>query len=490
MTANTAQTQHSGISEAPLFGDVCLLGLGVTGRAVLDYFISHPEQYHSLAVFGASAAERDAYKALYMQGGSTVYPDAQEVVGSYDITIASPGIPPHDPLFRSAQRCSQEIISEPELAWRLSPQRWIAITGTNGKTTTTTLVAHLLETAGVAARTAGNIGTPCIEAIVQRADDEYLAVELSSYQLFSTVQFAPDIAILLAITPDHLSWHGTHEAYVLSKLKLLQNIDKQALAVIDAGGETTRAAILALRDAGHRVVGIGTSDGLYSSMVKRCGAANAAYVAPGSHILTVELDEAVHTLCHAADLKLRGTHNLTNALAASTAALSLGVSCDDIIEGLKTFEALEHRFEPCGEVRGVRFFNDSKATNTDAAIKAVEAFGDDEGRRVIALFGGSDKGTELDDLICACSRNCHTVICYGEAAKRFYDAFCACEAFRVIQVEGFVEACAAAIKVASQGDIVLLSPACASFDEFSCFEARGTAFKEFVSSLGKEAGRP
>jgi len=195
----------------------------------------------------------------------------------------------------------------------------------------------------------------------------------------------------------------------------------------------------------------------------------------------VVLDRTAHTYCHAADLKVRGIHNLTNALAAVTIACTLGLSREAIIEGLQTFEALEHRFEPCGEVDGVRFYNDSKATNTDAAIRAVEAFGDDEGRRVIALFGGRDKGTDLSDLVTACSRNCHTVICYGEAADRFYEAFTACDAFATVKVAGFEQACMAATQSSSPGDIILLSPACASFDEFASFEARGVAFKEFVA---------
>jgi len=426
-----------------------------------------------------------------------IYENEAEVFGSYDLAVASPGIPPHSSLYQSALRCSRELISEPELAWRMSPERWIGITGTNGKTTTTTLVAHLLEQAGIPARKVGNIGNPCIEAVTQRAPDEYLVTELSSYQLFSMSRFAPDVAILLGITPDHLSWHGTYEDYEQAKLKILTNMDEQSLAVIDATNDPARAALSAARATGLHVIGVGSSkglysnigtlEGLYSSMLTFSGAQNAAYVASDSHALTVVLDGICHTLCHAADLKIRGAHNLTNALAAASAVLHLGVGSESVSAGLASFTAPEHRFEPCGEVGGVRFYNDSKATNTDATIKAIESFGDAEGRRVIALLGGRDKGTDLTGLVTTCSRNCHTVICFGEAAERFYNAFKACDSFKTLRVAGFNEACTTALASSTSGDIILLSPACASFDEFSCFEARGMAFKAFVESLRTSA---
>ena len=483
MTANTAQTQQSGVPEGFFFGDICLLGFGVTGRAVLEYFLKHPGQYSSLAVYGASDAETSPYITQKLPNNIAIYNNQQEVIGDFDLAVASPGIPPHTLLYQSAQRCAREIISEPELAWRISPERWIAVTGTNGKTTTTTLIQHLLKTAGIPSKTAGNIGNPCIETLARRELDEYLVVELSSYQLFSTAQLAPGVAVLLGITPDHLSWHGSHEDYEQSKLKLLANLDQQSFAVIDATQDTTRSALRQMRDNGNRVLGIGTADGLTGSMVTRCGAANAAYLDENTQRLMVIINNASYELCRAEDLKILGMHNLTNALAAAAVALYLGASSKDVIAGLTSFQPLEHRFEPCGEVGGIRFYNDSKATNIDASIKAVEAFGDSPHRHVVMLLGGRDKDTDLSELVAACSRCCHTVICFGEAAPRFFGAFNSCDAFATIQVENFKEACDAAVAHSTKGDVVLLSPACASFDEFPCFEERGFAFKNFVANL-------
>lgn len=492
MTANVANNKLGGISESCSFGDVCLLGCKVTGRAIFEYFVSHAKQLNSLAIFGLSAGDAADLEGWLKDRNLSqdklpfklaLYVGEQEVHGNYDLAIASPGIPYHTPFYQSALKCAKELICEPELAWRISPERWIGVTGTNGKTTTTSLIAHLLNEAGIKARTVGNIGNPCIEAIVKRSADEYLIAELSSYQLYSTVQFAPDTAVLLGITPDHFSWHGSYEAYEQAKLKIFGNLAAESLAVVDATNEPACAALRALRENNQPSIGVGTCEGLYHSMAAQCGAQNAAYVSPDSHTLTVVFDKKPHELCHIADLKIRGPHNITNALLAASVALHVGATPKQVTQGLQSFSAPEHRLEPCGEVDGVRFYNDSKATNTDAAIKAVESFGDDEGRKVIALFGGSDKGTELDELVTACSRNCKTVLCYGEAGERLYKAFSTCDAFEVLPLKDFSEACVAAVAASAEGDTILLSPACASFDEFPCFEARGGAFKEFVAGL-------
>ena len=482
MTAHTLQTQQCGLSDDFFFGDVCLLGLGVTGRAVCAFFEAHPDSFKTLTVYGAGEAEKAAFESQNLSDKIAILPDQTEVSGVFDLAVVSPGFAPHHTLYVSAQKCSRELIGEPELAWRVSPSRWVGITGTNGKTTTTTLVADLLNAGGIKARAIGNIGTPCIEAVCNRAQDEYLVTELSSYQLYSMVDFAPDAAILLAITPDHLSWHGSHEAYIQAKRKLLDKLGIMSPLVIDAAEETTRMLLRTYRDEGKRTIGVGTADGIYSSMVARCGAQEAAYVAPDSHILTVVLDGVTHELCHTADMNLRGAHNYTNALAAATVALALGVAPKKVKQTLIDFKPPEHRFELCGEVEGIRFYNDSKATNTDSTIKAVEAFDDDEDRRVILLLGGRDKGTDLADLVAAASRSCRDVICFGEAGARFYEAFSSCDAFTTSLVSCFADACQAAWDRACEGDVILLSPACASFDEFEGFEARGAAFKKFAAA--------
>ncbi|MCL1848028.1 MAG: UDP-N-acetylmuramoyl-L-alanine--D-glutamate ligase [Coriobacteriia bacterium] len=453
---------------------VCILGRGVTGEAVERYL-----------------------RSLDNPPRIAVFTDDAQVTGAYDLAIVSPGIPPHNPLVTSARRQATELISEPELAFRLSPQRWIVVTGTNGKTTTTALTEHVFNACGMKARVAGNIGTTCIEAIQSRTDDEYLIAELSSYQLAYSTTIAPDAAVLLNITPDHLSWHGSFDAYRDAKLSLIRRLPPQTPAVIDAVLDETRAALRARRDAGGRVIGLGTKDGLTGDMTKRCGAAEAAYVDPETHMLTCHVCGSCSQLLETSALRIRGTHNHENALATAVVALVLGADPQKVAAGLASFEALEHRIEPCGTVNGISFFNDSKATNPEATIKALDAF---EGKSPIVMLGGKDKGTPLEELARTVAANCKAAICYGEAGPRIAQALAVAnsqgsqdgqdsqgsqdsqDGQEPIQAPGFAAAFQAACTKAQPGDIVLLSPACASFDEFDSFEHRGTVFKELVAA--------
>ncbi|MDR3136000.1 MAG: UDP-N-acetylmuramoyl-L-alanine--D-glutamate ligase [Coriobacteriales bacterium] len=487
MCANEAINKVRAVKEVPCFGAVCLLGLGVTGQAVVAYFLAHPHSFTSLTVYaGPSTPETLAY-VRGLPAEVQVHRDSERVRGSFDTTVVSPGIAPASLMYQSALATSRLLISEPELAWRVSGQRWIAITGTNGKTTVTELTAHLLRNAGIAARVGGNIGTPCIQVVRERAPDEYLVAELSSYQLHSMRDFAPEIAVLLNITPDHLHWHGDLAAYVADKCKIVQNLASERPAVVDATLPETREVVRHLRREGRRVIPLGTAAGITESMVERCGAAEAAYVDGQSGRLTLKVDGRLFELIAAERLQLQGAHNYENALAAAVCAASVGLSAAQISAGLASFKPLEHRFEPCGQVEGVNFVNDSKATNTDAAIKAIIAFADDGNVRtsqVLVMLGGVDKGVELDGLVAACQANCKYAICYGQAAQRFYAALA--PALPTILEPDFGAAFARATQLAQPGDTVLLAPACASFDEFASFEARGEAFKRAVQQLGVE----
>jgi UDP-N-acetylmuramoylalanine--D-glutamate ligase len=391
----------------------------------------------------------------------------------------------------------------------VSGDNWIAITGTNGKTTVTRLSAHLLNASGVRAHVAGTIGTSCIEVVSRRQAGDYLVAELSSYQLHSSVDLAPQAAALLNITPDHLSWHGGLDSYAADKLRILANLAPQCPAVVDATLPQTRAVVRQLRREGRRVIALGTSAGINDSMVERCGAAEAAYVDKHDGLLKAVIGGEHLQFGLVSQLQIKGPHNLSNALAAAVCASYVGVQADAIASGLASFKPLEHRFEPCGEVAGVSFINDSKATNTDAAIKAIIAFADDgqtacadasdtapipspetataasatQKPQVLVLLGGVDKGTELDDLAAACKGNCKYAICYGEAAERFYQALA--PVLPTLREQGFAAAFDKAVELANPGDVVLLAPACASFDEFESFEKRGAAFKSRVAQLGE-----
>jgi len=483
MSAKETSNKKRAISKTPFFGDVCLLGLGVTGRAVLEYFLGHPSCLNSLTIYPGTMERKNL---TYLQGlpdNFTACFDEETVSGRFDLAVVSPGIPPYSDLYLSAEKCAGEVISEPELAWRISPEKWIAVTGTNGKTTVTELIADLLESAGKTAWAAGNIGVPCIKIVAKRDPADWIVAELSSYQLHSTVQFAPRIAVLLNITSDHINWHGSFEGYVEDKKRILGNLAFDAPAIIDVCQEKTRAIAYELTAQGKRVVYVGSEKGL-------CGEPPShyqelAYLEPTTNALVLESERGVYRLLNANELRIKGPHNLSNALAAAAAAIEVGATVDELNAGLASFIPLPHRFEPCCEVNGVSFVNDSKATNIDAAIKALSSFADDaQAGSIVALFGGVDKGTNLNELVEACMIPCRDVICYGEAGRRFQAALGA--KLPAYYVKTFDEAFNTAAQLAEKGDTILLSPACASYDEFDSFEARGDHFKKKIALLKSE----
>ena len=487
-----------GFNHAPaLLGRVLVLGLGKSGKAASAYCVDLlGSRVDSLTIAaGARNDEAVAFGAEMERRGARVLFEHEHFEESYDLCIASPGISQFSDFYRNAQAVSAEIISEIEFAWRECPVgcTWIAITGTNGKTTTTALTAHLLRSGGLAAVPVGNIGDVCLEAVARRTADYYV-VEVSSYQLASTKLFAPKVAVLLNITPDHLSWHRSHEAYVDAKLKVLANLAKAegAVAVLDATDDTVRATVRELKaipeDArGFAYIPIGTAAGLGESMIARCGSKNAAFL--DGDTLTVAFDGEEHELVRADELQIKGPHNVSNALAAAASAVAIGLSDEAIADGLRTFAPLEHRIEPAGIVGGVSFYNDSKATNVDATLVAFSAFAPGAS---IVLLGGRDKGTDLSPLVRAARANSAAVICFGEARERFIAAFTgdapADCALGVYEADHLRDAFDLACELAEPGQVVLLSPACASFDEFSCFEERGEVFKRYVAEYAAREG--
>ena len=487
-------------------GRVLVLGLGKSGRAAVAYLLPLLDgRVEALAVAaGARSAASEEFAAEARASGALVaFEDeavgvlAAEAGGSFDLCIASPGISQFSAFYEAAAAVSAEVISEVEFAWRESAadSRGVAVTGTNGKPTACALAAHVLAGAGLAAAAVGNIGDPCIEAVAAGRTDVYVA-EVSSYQLASTARFAPNVAVLLNITPDHLHWHRSFEAYRDAKLKLLANLPgvPGAVAVLDAMNDVVRAEVRRLRalDAGERgfsYVPLGTAAGLTGDMRAACGSDNAAFLdADGT--LRVALNGAEHAAARVEELQIKGEHNASNALAVAAAALALGVHESDVAEGLRTFAPLEHRIEPCGSVAGVRCYNDSKATNVDATLKALAAFPE---ARPVVLLGGDDKGTDLAPLVAAAHAHAGAVVCFGDAGERFAAAFEAADAqapagFAVARAAHLADAFDAALALASAGDVVLLSPACASFDEFGSFEERGAAFKTLVADAASALG--
>lgn len=464
------------------YGAVCVLGLGRAGRAAALYLAGLLEngRVSSLDVYaGLDAAADDDTRSLEALGARVIF-GTEEIAGRYDLAIASPGIPPHSAFFRSALSCCTEVIGEPELAWRESPERWIAVTGTNGKTTTTALVGHLLRAGGRAVRLVGNIGNSVSAEIAARPAESWFAAELSSFQLAETRLLHPRAACLLNITPDHIDWHGSFEEYAAAKERIFANMGAGDLAVVSREDEWCRAVIerLGTRNVRTCVLDVHTEpDG-------SC----AAFVRDGR--LIVRLDGTEHALLAIGELPICGEHNIQNALAASALALEVGVAAEDICTGLAAFTALEHRIEPCGEAGGVRFVNDSKATNTDSVEKALTAF---PRGRIIVLLGGHDKGTELGSMASVVAQACKLAVCFGEAGPRIASALRATVAagegpFEIVEEPHMKEALLAAVERAEAGDTVLLSPACSSFDEFDDYVQRGRIFKQLVAELIEKGG--
>ena len=461
--------------------DYCVLGLGRTGASVARWLLlnKEPSDARVWVYGGASSKEGETSRELESLGARVVLgteempAPAHDGDYAFDLAIVSPGIPPHSAFFRAAEACSAELIGEPELAWRLSPERWVGITGTNGKTTTTMLVAHLLNAAGMPAETVGNIGTPAIERIDARAENSWFAAELSSFQLQTAKALKPVTACLLNITPDHVEWHGTLEAYAAAKEHIFQNFGAEDLAVVSEEDDWCRAICERLEARGVRVCRL--------SVHGEPVGADAAFVRGDDLVVRRAGEELV--ACTISELPIKGEHNAQNALAASAMALEVGVSLEALHAGLVSFAALEHRIEPCGQAGGVSFVNDSKATNTDSVEKALTAFGPGT---VILLLGGHDKGTSLESLSREVVSRCKAAVCYGEAAERFAEALEAAAAasgsgIALLRAPHMAEALDVAIGIASEGDTVLLSPACSSFDEFSGFEERGRVFKRLVA---------
>lgn len=458
----------------PLSGDMLVLGLGRSGLAAARYMatLMGPGGVTSVTVLdeednGRLRALASGLEAL----GVSVGLAATTVEGHFDLAVVSPGISPAKPLFLAASRASDCLVSELEFAYQQSHSPWIAVTGTNGKTTTTSLIGHLLATGGTPFETVGNIGHPAIEVVAEATPATVLVAEVSSFQLALTLRFCPRVSVLLNVTPDHLDWHGTLEAYTADKARIFANQGPDDTAIIDVDDPGSAPFAEVVASTGVSVVRVSRS------LLHPGGAS----VVRG--MLVLDTPRGSIELVGSDELRIRGEHNVSNALAGAAAAYAFGVPVEGIRSGLRTFDPIEHRLEPVGVVGGVEYFNDSKATNPDAVFKALSAFGE---RPLVVLLGGRNKGNDFRPLAQAVASRCWTAVLFGEARGELADAF-ADMVFDVHEAPGMAQALCEAASVARVGDAVLLSPACASFDEFSGYEERGRTFKRLVAEMDAAA---
>ena len=378
-----------------------------------------------------------------------------------ELIVPSPGVPADTPFLQAARAKGIPIWSEIELAYRFLKGKLIGITGSNGKTTTAALIAHVLETAGFPVILAGNIGTPLVARVEETSDSSICVVEMSSFQLELIESLRPDIGVLLNLTPDHLDRHPSLDAYGRAKARLFENQTKGDAAILNAD------------DPGLKAYAPTRAQVFWFS--RRQAIDQGAFLR-GSEIV-FRRGGTEEVLLRRENIGLPGAHNLENVLAAAAAAFLSGAPPEAIATGVTSFAGVEHRLEFVAEIQGVRYYNDSKATNVDATLKALDAFPG----RILVILGGKDKGSDYTVLQQSLREKATLALLIGSAADKIEK-----QIVENVSVEraGTIER---AVEIASRrarpGDTVLLAPACASFDQFQNYEHRGRRFKQLVRQL-------
>jgi len=439
-------------------GPFLVVGLARSGQAAARMLASRGEVVRGVDSGhpGGAAGLAGAGVEVFLDTDGVALLDGTRTV------VKSPGVPREAPVIAAALERGIEVAGELELAWRAVPNRFLAVTGTNGKTTTVELLGHLYRTAAEPVALAGNVGTP-LSSLAGAVDPTATVVcEASSFQLEDAVAFAPECAVFLNLAPDHLDRHAELDAYLAAKLRIfahqgnddlaVYNADEPALAGVDLGGCARRI-----------------------SFCHGAGSDCEVSLAEGTVFYDGE------PLLEVAELGLFGEHNVANAMAAATAALSMGLDRDAVREGLRSFAGVPHRLEQVAEIGGVRFVNDSKATNVTSASVGLSAFAGG----VHAILGGSEKDEPFAPLVEPVRERCAACYLIGASADRL-----AAELAPVLEAgvalhrcEGLEDAVRRAAAAARPGEVVLLSPACASFDAFENFEARGERFRRIVEGL-------
>jgi UDP-N-acetylmuramoylalanine--D-glutamate ligase len=387
------------------------------------------------------------------------------LLDNIELVVVSPGVPSKIIPLRYAERAGAEVIGEVELASRFLKGRIVAITGSNGKTTTTALIGELLKDAGLKVQVGGNIGTPLISLVENSSDDGWTVVELSSFQLETIKDFHPAVAIVLNVTPNHMDRYESFTDYAAAKHRIFMNQTPSDVAVLNADDEIVSSWAKSLR---AHVVEFSVKRELQEGLFLR-GADLVSRTADGEKVL-LRRDE----------MRLRGLHNVENALAALSAGLACGAGPESMRETIMKFAPVEHRLEFVREIGGVKFYNDSKATSVDATVKALEAFQSEEGK-VVLIIGGRGKKAPYAPLAELVRAHVRELILIGEDAETVSSELG--EFAPTQKAVDMKDAVDRSFRAAQSGDIVLLAPACASFDMFESFEHRGKVFKEEVSSL-------
>lgn len=438
--------------------NILILGFGISGKSAANILLENGKNvyiYDDLLIKNGSNEIIKDYPGLTFLNNKE---DIEDL--SWDFIMKSPGIKPSSEIIEFLNRKNLSYYSDIELAYRLKKdEKIIAITGTNGKTTTTLLLEKILKNANINAKAVGNIGLGAVEEIGKHTSQVYV-VECSSFQLEDIEYFKPDMAIITNIDSDHLDYHGSKENYINAKLKLLKNFDNESLLVTDS----SLAEKYRLNDRNFQK--------LYSNISGNFG---DAYF-DGKYIY---LDS--EKFIDMEDLFLRGDHNIQNIMDALLVANYMGLDKESIKNTVKEFRSVDHRLEFVDEVSGVKYYNDSKGTNPNSTEVALKAFDKED---VILIMGGYDKGDSFTKLLSGNKNKIKALIAFGDTKEKISNQAKDSGIATIICVENLKNALEQAVKYASLGDIVLFSPACASWDMYKNYEERGNEFKELVSKIG------
>jgi len=444
---------------------ILVLGAGISGISVA----------HILQLKGAKVILSDAKPAhlckvkdfsLLNECGVVLALGRQDdaLLEGIDYVVVSPGISIHIPLIKVAQSKGIIVISEIEVAYQLCSAPIVAITGTNGKTTTTTLLGEMFKVAKRDVVVGGNIGLALSQEVAQVGGNGTVIAEISSFQLEGIIDFRPHIAAILNITPDHLDRHGSIENYIAMKERVFANQRSEDYIVLNYDDVTVRGMNSRVPS---RVFFFSRQSELLSGIFIQDG------------IITIKWAGERYQVCPLTDIKLCGGHNVENVLAACGIAFLAGVKLADMVQTIHDFIGVEHRIEMVRSINGVTYYNDSKATNPESSIKALEAFAG----HVILIAGGRDKNTDLKAFMELVKEKVDHLILIGEATERFRMAATACGVKNIHDAVSLADAVKLAFQWAKNPQVILLSPACASYDMFNSYEERGTIFKKLVYDL-------
>lgn len=458
MNANVNNIKHK---------KVLIVGIGKSGIAAAQAMLRLSAQ---VSIQDSKKEEQvDGQLLTFLRGkGVTCYFDRiPDDMGQFDMLILSPGVSPALPFIAEAKAAGAEIVGELEIAYRIGQGQYAAITGTNGKTTTTTLVGEIFQAAKRKTYVVGNIGVAVISASLDAEEDAWLVTETSSFQLETTRYFKPAVSAILNLTPDHLNRHHTMEAYGAAKAKIFANQREDGYLIINYDD---KACYALARDCKAKVVPFSRKEELPFG----------AFVKDGQIVMKTEKGDIIE-ICGAEELHIIGSHNLENALAAAAISYYAGIDPAVIGETIRNFGGVSHRLEYCGEVDGIKYYNDSKGTNVDAAVTAIRAIQ----KNILLIAGGDAKGQQFDAFVKTFDGSVKKLILMGrdghliqEAAERvgFTDVVTAKDMDACVRI---------AAQMAEPGDTVLLSPACASWDMYDNFEQRGEHFKHCVQGLDR-----